>query len=392
MLSYSSFELKALRPLMSQTPMKLALCSTFALVLLSLPLNAQSPPTDEKLKGAVETLRQLNKAPAPVAADTGGLRTRGAKAPSAPDPALIKELGVLSLEFLKKHAAGVGHVIYGEDNRRSFDNATAAQKRAAEATAVLVFADQVQTDRPGTVRLVAKPGPRFCSPGDVRAGHAPAPEPFWDQVRPGFCSGFKVGHDLIATAGHCVNATNCSNVRVVFGFRNTNPRYPADRDIPEANVYACKEVVAGAFAKDDPEDWRIIRVERSINAPQVTLRMEGLPAKDTPLTVVGHPSGLPVTIADGATVRRLEAKTFVADLDTYGGNSGSPVFNSDRLRAGDLFAEGILVRGEKDFVQFQPCMLSKRCPVFEWCGGESVTYASLLEPALRKITRTEAKK
>lgn len=372
--------------------MSRAFCSTIALVLLSLPLSAQGSPTDEKLKSAVETLRQLNKAPAPVAADSSGMRTRGAKAPSTPDPALIKELGVLSLEFLKKHAVGVGHVIYGEDNRRSFDKVTGSQKRAAEATAVLVFADQVQTDRPGTVKLVTRPGPRFCSPGDVRAGHAPAPEPFWDQVRPGFCSGFKVGHDLIATAGHCVNAANCSSVRVVFGFRNTNPRFPADRDIPDTNVYACKEVLAGSFAKDDPEDWRIIRVERSINAPQVTLRMEGLPAKDTPVTVVGHPSGLPVTIADGATVRRLEAKTFVADLDTYGGNSGSPVFNTDRLRAGELFVEGILVRGEKDFVQFQPCMLSKHCPVFEWCGGESVTFASLLEPAMRKFSRTEAKK
>ena len=44
---------------------------------------------------------------------------------------------------------------------------------------------------------------------------------------------------------------------------------------------------------------------------------------------------------------------FVANLDTYGGNSGSPVFNSDTHEV-----EGILVRGEADFVQQGNCQVS----------------------------------
>jgi hypothetical protein len=108
--------------------------------------------------------------------------------------------------------------------------------------------------------------------------------------------------------------------------------------------------------------------------------------------VVGHPSGLPVTIAGGATVQLHRQTFFQADLDTYQGNSGSPVFNGDRLRAGELFVEGILVRGEVDFEQDTPCLLSRRCPLFKGCRGEDVTYASLLEPAMRRLTRTEAKK
>ena len=120
--------------------------------------------------------------------------------------------------------------------------------------------------------------------------------------------------------------------------------------------------------------------------------MEGKPALGTQLTVVGYPVGLPVVISDGATVQRHRPTFFSADLDTYQGNSGSPVFNSERLRAGELFAEGILVRGEDDFEQQAPCQISKQCPLFTSCRGEDVTYSSLLEPALRRFMRTEASK
>ena len=90
------------------------------------------------------------------------------------------------------------------------------------------------------------------------------------------------------------------------------------------------------------------------------MRLEGRPPLGERLTVVGHPAGLPVTISGGAAVQRHRPTFFSADLDTYQGNSGSPVFNSDRLRSGDLFVEGILVRGESDFEQETPCAYAFR--------------------------------
>jgi V8-like Glu-specific endopeptidase len=211
------------------------------------------------------------------------------------------------------------------------------------------------------------------------------------------CTGFKVGPDLVATAGHCIKPDaearpgepTCGDLRLVFGFRKTKSQASAERNIPAASVYRCVDVLAGHL---NEEDWRIIRVDRPIDAPQVSMRMQGRPPLGERLTVVGHPAGLPVTISDGATVQRHKSTFFSADLDTYQGNSGSPVFNSERLRAGELFVEGILVRGEDDFVQESPCLLSRRCPLFSSCRGEDVTYSSLLEPALRRLTRTEAKK
>ena len=60
---------------------------------------------------------------------------------------------------------------------------------------------------------------------------------------------------------------------------------------------------------------------------------------------MGHPSGLPLKYADGARVFETENDYFSTNLDTFGGNSGSPVFNADTLEV-----EGILVRGDTDYV------------------------------------------
>jgi hypothetical protein len=60
----------------------------------------------------------------------------------------------------------------------------------------------------------------------------------------------------------------------------------------------------------------------------------------------------------------------VANLDTYGGNSGSPVFNATNHQV-----EGILVRGENDFVTNGSCYVSLVCPT-TGCRGEDVTRCS----------------
>jgi hypothetical protein len=88
--------------------------------------------------------------------------------------------------------------------------------------------------------------------------------------------------------------------------------------------------------------------------------------------VIGHPCGLPQKYAPGAQVRHNSAGPFfVANLDTYGGNSGSAVFN-----ATNRAVEGILVRGENDFVTNGTCYVSLVCPT-TGCRGEDVTHATV---------------
>jgi hypothetical protein len=90
----------------------------------------------------------------------------------------------------------------------------------------------------------------------------------------------------------------------------------------------------------------------------------------TPIVVIGHPSGLPTKIAGGAKVRDNSNDIFFsANLDTFGGNSGSAVFNE---KSGEVV--GILVRGENDYVndKDRECQVVNKCADNE-CRGEDVT-------------------
>jgi hypothetical protein len=94
------------------------------------------------------------------------------------------------------------------------------------------------------------------------------------------------------------------------------------------------------------------------------------------ILVIGHPSGLPTKVAGGGQVRSVLPSHVVTNLDTYGGNSGSGVFDLVNLKL-----VGILVRGENDFVSAGSCTVSNRCAA-TGCRGEDVTR---LEPVLAHI-------
>src|SRR5262249_3665943 len=111
--------------------------------------------------------------------------------------------------------------------------------------------------------------------------------------------------------------------------------------------------------------------------PPIALRRSGAIGAGTRLYVIGHPSGLPAKFADGAEVRTAsDPAFFTANLDTYGGNSGSPVFN-----AATHEVEGVLVRATTDFVPVGMCLVSAVCPT-SGCSGEDCTRVSEFLPRL----------
>jgi hypothetical protein len=115
------------------------------------------------------------------------------------------------------------------------------------------------------------------------------------------------------------------------------------------------------------------------------LRTSGKISAAARLFVIGHPCGLPQKYAPGAKVRHNSATPFfVANLDTYGGNSGSPVFNAASYKV-----EGILVRGENDFVTNGSCYVSLVCPT-TGCRGEDVTRATVWATKLPKAGKAKS--
>lgn len=267
--------------------------------------------------------------------------------------------------------------IYGSDNRQDMYLVTRpALRRSADAVVALVKASDLSEHADGTFELTTE------SYGDAYG--LCGSEPFVSQPTGCFCSGFLVGPDVVATAGHCVkNAADLRTMRFVFGFRMTNAATARTR-FAAADVYAGRQLL-GRQLSSDGTDWALVRLDRpAIGRKAVSIRTTGKVKDTQAVYVIGHPCGLPQKFAADARVRENGAATFfVANLDTYGGNSGSPVFNQQTNKV-----EGILVRGETDFVSNGQCDVSLVCPS-TGCRGEDVTRATVWSARVPKATRAK---
>lgn len=282
-------------------------------------------------------------------------------------------------------------VIYGEDNRLEVSQASSFHQSLARSSATMVSAkamkknflsatyqldqrtlkdwlESTQEDKSrhkmlfsADVRKAAISKVNFCEG-----------ERFTDQPNPGMCSGFLIAPDLIVTAGHCVTEPDvCSEYRWVFDFKVDPVSKKAGKDIDAEDIYSCKKIVSNALNMNLGLDYAVIQLDRSVkNREPLTIRSENMIENYTNLVVIGSPSGLPQKVSGGATVRKnTHPFYFVSNLDSFQGNSGSPVFDA---KTG--MVEGILVRGEEDFKlnTLKRCVEAVRCKDSE-CRGEDVS-------------------
>ena len=242
-------------------------------------------------------------------------------------------------------------VIYGDDDRVDIYTLTDPNYlRLAAAACVIVNPGEVANNGDGTYTLSGTPwtsssGYPLCE-GERFAG----------QLRLGSCSAFLVGEDLVVTAGHCVST--CNGQYFIFDYQQTDSLTPPAQVIPEDNVYQCVEIVDHALFDD--YDHCLVRLDRPVvGRDPLPIRRSGSVQYDDPLVLVGHPKGLPMKLAAGASVKDEQSAMpwFQANTDSYSGNSGSMVVNTDTWRV-----EGILVRGAPDFVYNGSCVYSNQVP------------------------------
>jgi len=256
-----------------------------------------------------------------------------------------------------------GQVIYGSDDRIDIYQTQSSLLRSLADSTVALFQGSsvlIQGDKAKLTTESYGEGMGLCKE-----------EPFYEQVTGAFCSGSLVAPDIIMTAGHCVTSqAACVGTKFVFGFA-VKEAGKMPFVVPAKDVYSCKKLL-GREQINDGQDWALIQVDRKVADHKVLkLNLTGKIANKTPLVVIGHPAGLPTKIAGGSDVRDASKNGyFVANLDTYGGNSGSAVFN-----AKTALVEGILVRGELDYVNRNGCQVSNVCPS-DGCRGEDVTKIS----------------
>ncbi|MDH4466670.1 MAG: serine protease [Bacteriovoracaceae bacterium] len=214
-------------------------------------------------------------------------------------------------------------------------------------------------------------------------------ERFANQPTASQCSGFLVGKDILVTAGHCIKSQDdCKNFLWAFDYTTSSQDLNGENiQLKEKNIYRCKNIIASSQSKTF-RDFAIVRLDRPVvdRMPlklRTTTRSIGVSEK---VLVIGHPSGLPQKISNGAVVTKLDQNIFYANLDSYSGNSGSPVFNE---LTGEV--EGILVMGNNDYVstlqfneegEIEFCGISHHLPA-NTRKSEGVSYISHVLPYLR---------
>lgn len=252
-------------------------------------------------------------------------------------------------------------VIYGADNRKDvFESHPAYIELARSTAAMMPLASLRQSGNLVEINAMTLQQAGVC-----------AKERFSNQITAASCSGFLVHGNRLVTAGHCITSqADCSANKWVFDYKVESSRQ-GRIVVPATNVYSCKRILARKLeTSGTQEDYAYIELDRPVaDRHPVRFRRAGRVSVGDDLVVIGHPSGLPTKVADGAKVRTLQARHFTANLDTFGGNSGSAVFN---IRTQEV--EGILVRGENDYVADPSgCQVSNRC-ADGGCRGEDVTY------------------
>lgn len=245
--------------------------------------------------------------------------------------------------------------IFGVDDRVSIKRGSLGAE-LARSTAVAVLSSNVEDSRGSHFRLLTDkmsdllcPSQRFSSQPSLSYA----------------CSGFLVGPNLIATAGHCMvntgesrneTETYCKAFSWLFDY--TEDLDPAR--VPKSNLYKCKRVIYAVKDEKAPfRDFALVELDRPVKGRSALRLSEATIAPSDRLTMIGHPLGLPAKLSRNARtlVNNKHRGSFLTNLDAFEGNSGSAVFNQRNE------VVGILVGGTPSLSTFT----SGRCEVYNKC-------------------------
>ncbi len=141
---------------------------------------------------------------------------------------------------------------------------------------------------------------------------------------------FLVSNDLVITAKHLIpekrSDSSANELSFIFNYRYDQSHNVAYRHFRKSDVYQGLRIVGSS--SDSGGDWIIIQLDRKVSANQkpLTLNMDFSYRGGCDVNALGHPLGLPMKFTDGAKILTdIDSDYFSTSLDTYWGNSGSPV-------------------------------------------------------------------
>jgi V8-like Glu-specific endopeptidase len=265
-------------------------------------------------------------------------------------------------------------IVYGVDNRKDLYEVEPRLQEVAQSTAAMVNNSKLGMNYivSSSNYLASTLGQREMLCSDQR---------FKEQPVLAYCSGFLIAPDVLVTAGHCMDSENsCSGYSWVFGFNLASSVQVYPR-VTNDNIYKCKEVIKTRLDSLTDQDYAIIKLDRPVTGNRKPLKLATRRAEvGDEILMIGHPSGLPTKIADGAQVLGQQTASFRTNLDAFHVNSGSAVFDSQSLEV-----IGILVRGRSDYRTREMSSCEEVNVMAMSDGGESVSHISQVKNALSSV-------
>jgi V8-like Glu-specific endopeptidase len=176
------------------------------------------------------------------------------------------------------------------------------------------------------------------------------------------CTGFLIGDKILVSAGHCfMSDSDCQSKSIIFDDLIINEKTNSVISLKK-NIFKCSKVISSEFDFDAKKDFSIIELDRSTKRSYLSLNnnQENLKLNDS-VFMIGHPLGNALMYSKNSAVteNELNSTIFKSAINSFEGNSGSPVFNATTNKV-----EGILVYGEEDF-QFDNKLQCNRLKTYD---------------------------
>lgn len=182
---------------------------------------------------------------------------------------------------------------------------------------------------------------------------------FGDEARLSGSTGFLIADNIIITVEHALDCSNYTDKRIIFNFNTSMSK--GKGVIPKSDVYFIKRIIDQRYNPGNSyRDSTIAELDRprASSSPLIYDNTSNI-TNGAELYMLGHPLGLPLRLSSNGKVIDDSNKTMIrCDLDSFKGNSGSPVFSKE---TGNVIGILSTVGGLLEHHQEHDCLILVSC-------------------------------